>query len=407
MLGCGTRHTTDSGHGQEGRTESLMDAKKKKSRLLWARIGRLPLLVLGMSALLAGVWGGLVRLPMALPLPPDNANWITFHGPLMVCGFLGTVIGLERAVGLGRVWTYAAPLLTGAGALALLAGVLGRPPQVLILLGSGVFVAVALRVILLQRAAHTILMALAGMAWCVGNVLWFRDWSLPHVAPWWMAFLGLTIVGERLELTRYQKPVAWSRPVLYGVMSLWAVGLACSLAWPGWGVRILGVGMVGASLWLVRFDIARTTVRHPGLPRFMALCLLSGYAWMAVSGSLLVLRAPTESGLSYDAALHAFFLGFVFMMIFAHAPLIFPSVLLWPPLEISRRFWVHVSLLHVSLLLRVGGDLLEWHSGRRWGAILNGVAVGIFLLNTVGSMIAARCKAGGGSARPASFPLGT
>jgi len=362
----------------------------RKFKAVLARLGRVPLLALGMAALVAGVWGGLVRLPIPLPLPPDNANWITFHGPLMVCGFLGTVIGLERAVGLGERWTYAAPVLVGLGGSALCAGALGRYPQVLILLGSGIFTLVGVRVVMLQRAMHTVLMALAGMAWMVGNALWLGDRSLPVVAPWWIAFLGITIIGERLELTRYLRPVPWSRPLLSGVLALWGAGLVWSVFQPAWGIRTLGLGMIGAALWLLRFDIARMTWRRPGLPRFMAICLIGGYGWMAVSGTLLLIQAPVESGLFYDAALHAFFLGFVFMMIFAHAPLIFPSVLLWPPLEVRGRFWVHVGVLHLSLLLRVGGDVLEWHEGRRWGAILNGVAVAIFLLNTVSSMIAAR-----------------
>jgi hypothetical protein len=370
-----------------------VNQKRKAARKLWvARLGRIPLLMLGIATLAAGVWGGLVRLPMPLPLPPDNANWITFHGPLMVCGFLGTVIGLERAVGLGARWTYGAPLLTAAGAILLVGGMLGRPPQLLLTLGSAAFVGVTVRVVALQQAAHTILMAAAGLAWLVGNGLWTWGWDLPRAVPWWITFLGLTIVGERLELTRYQKTVPWSRPVLFGVLGVWGLGVLVGLGWSSGGTRIMGAGMLGTAVWLARFDIARKTVRHPGLPRFMAMCLLGGYVWLAVAGVLLLTTAPTASGLHYDAALHSFFLGFVFLMIFAHAPMIFPSVLLWPPLELRARFWVHVSLLHLSLLLRIGGDLLEWHTGRRWGAILNGVAIAVFLLNTVGSMIAARFK---------------
>ena len=75
------------------------------------RFGRVVLLVLGMSSLLMGVWGGLLRVPVTLPLPVNHANWISFHGPLMVCGFLGTVITLERAVGLRALWTYLAHFL--------------------------------------------------------------------------------------------------------------------------------------------------------------------------------------------------------------------------------------------------------------------------------------------------------
>src|ERR1041384_1737390 len=99
------------------------------------RAGRLPLVALGILSLAAGVWGGLLRMSIPLPMPSDNANWITFHGPLMVCGFLGTVIGLERAVGLQRWWTYLPPMLTAAGAAILGAGILGRPGPLLITLG--------------------------------------------------------------------------------------------------------------------------------------------------------------------------------------------------------------------------------------------------------------------------------
>ena len=53
---------------------------------------------------------------------PSVPALVAFHGPLMVGGFLGTVIGLERAVALGRGWAYVAPLATALGAVALVAG---------------------------------------------------------------------------------------------------------------------------------------------------------------------------------------------------------------------------------------------------------------------------------------------
>jgi len=118
-------------------------------------MGRLPLLLMGMACLVAGVWGGLVRLPLNLPLPGGNANWLTFHGPLMVCGFLGTVIGLERAVGLRGWWTYPAPLLTGAGAVMVVGGALGRAPVVLIAIGSLWFWGVTLWVVGLLMVAFS------------------------------------------------------------------------------------------------------------------------------------------------------------------------------------------------------------------------------------------------------------
>lgn len=58
---------------------------------------RLPLMAVVLFALLAALWGGLLRLgwrwPALRPVLP------VAHGPLMVSGFLGTLIGLERALG--------------------------------------------------------------------------------------------------------------------------------------------------------------------------------------------------------------------------------------------------------------------------------------------------------------------
>ena len=116
---------------------------------------RFPLVALGLLALLTALWGGLVRLGWGWALP-----WPTLfiaHGPLMVCGFLGTLIGIERAVALGVFWPYAAPLLTAIGTLALLTG-LPAPP--LMTLGSLGLVAIFVVIMCRQCALATGTMAL-------------------------------------------------------------------------------------------------------------------------------------------------------------------------------------------------------------------------------------------------------
>ncbi len=347
--------------------------------------GRIALVALGIVSLLCGIWGGLIRLSLILPLPSNNANWITFHGALMVCGFLGTVITLERAVGLGKLWTYAAPLLTGLGALLLVLGRLGRPPLLLIAAGSAVFLAVTCRIVRLQRALFTLVMALAAALWLVGNCLWLRGWDINQIVPWWMGFLVLTIVGERLDLSRFQRPSSWSRPLFYLALAAFLSGLLISAFSPAAGERCLGAGLLALAAWLGRFDIARRSVRQPGLPRFMALCLLAGYVWLASAGLLLLRFSPLGLGLHYDATLHSVFLGFVFSMIFGHAPVIFPSVLGVQP-SFRRRFYAHLLLLHLALMLRVGGDLAAWALGRQWGGIGNALAILLFLANTISAL---------------------
>ena len=97
-----------------------------------------------MLSLVCGAWLGLVRLGWALPLPwPDQ---LVSHGPIMVCGFLGTLIGLEQAVALGKFWGYGAPIATAAGALLLDLGFSHVAGPLLITVGStlvmGMFIVV-------------------------------------------------------------------------------------------------------------------------------------------------------------------------------------------------------------------------------------------------------------------------
>ena len=110
---------------------------------------RLPLLILGFASLVSGVLAGLARMGWSVPLP--SVQLALLHGPLMVCGFLGTVIGLERAVALGYRWAYAGPLFTGLGGVALL---LGFPPFAgasAMVLGSAVLFAGTTLIMLRQR----------------------------------------------------------------------------------------------------------------------------------------------------------------------------------------------------------------------------------------------------------------
>lgn len=331
---------------------------------------------LGMLALLGALAGGLVRLGWSLPSPPAL---VEFHGPLMVAGFLGTVIGLERAVALGRFWPYIAPLASGLGAVALAAGAPGGPW--LMTLGSAVMVLVFAEILKRQMAPFTIVMALGAVSWLAGQVFWLAGWPLHRVVFWWAGFLVLTIVGERLELTRLLRFGAKSHAALLIVIIALLVGLALTSIAPDAGVRLTGVAWLALAVWLGIFDLARRTVWMSGMTRFIAMALISGYLWLGVAGLLALCSGSVSAGPQYDAVLHALFLGFVVSMIFGHAPIIFPAVL---GFNVAYRpaFYIHLGLLHASLALRVFGDLVPWLSGRQWGGLLNGLAIVTFFANT-------------------------
>jgi hypothetical protein len=145
---------------------------------------------------------------------------------------------------------------------------------------------------------------------------------------------------------------------------------------------VLGVGLIALTAWLALHDVARRTVRQHGVTRFMAVCLLGGYAWLGIGGAIALVFAPTMPGTLYDAVLHTVFLGFVMSMVFAHAPVILPAII-GVPLPFRRTFYLHAGLLHVSVFLRSVGDLSdELGQWRARGAMLSAMALLLFLFNT-------------------------
>jgi hypothetical protein len=158
--------------------------------------------------------------------------------------------------------------------------------------------------------------------------------------------------------------------------------VALSLALPDAGVRVAGAGLVLLSLWLVRFDIARQTVHRAEPARYIAICLLAGYAWLAVA-ALLWLGAGAQTGGSlYDAMLHALFLGFVLSMVFGHEIVIVPAVL-GVTLRFGKRFYAPLLLLHLSLITRVVGDLTGGFTLWQLSGLTNVIAILLFVAVSV------------------------
>jgi hypothetical protein len=345
------------------------------------RAYRFGLLALGGLALLAGIWGGLIRI--GWPWPPLQPSLLVAHGPLMIAGFLGVVIGLERAVALGRAWGFGAPLLAGLGVLALLTAS-STLAAALFVASSLLLVLIFVRLYRLRPEWSSLILSVAAAGWLVGNLLWFQGQPLPRIVPWWAGFLVLTIAGERLELAQVLLG-ARPRAGLLAACSLVLAGLVASLPAFALGLRLAGLGLLMLAIWLARYDVARRALRRPGLPRFGAVCLLAGYAWLGLSGLLWLLQPELlQGGFWYDAVLHSLFLGFVFSMIFAHAPTIVPAVT-GLAVPFRTRFYLHVGLLHASLLLRVVGDLAAHPDARRLGGLLNALAILLFLVLTAQS----------------------
>lgn len=346
-----------------------------------------------MIALLAGVLAGLARL--GLDQPGFALAQAGNHGALMITAFLGTVISLERAVALGHDWPYLGPIGAGLAGVALLAGLPLALVQTLGVLAGIVLLAASAQVLRLQPVLHNATLALGALSWLAGSLVWLAGDVIAHAVPWWMAFLVLTIAGERLELTRFLPATRGKQPAFVAIVAVLLAGLVATLAFEARGLALVAAALLALSAWLLRHDIARRTVRQQGLTRFIAACLLAGYVWLALGG-LLGLTGGFEPGNAWrDAALHSVFLGFVFSMIFGHAPIILPAVARIR-LPYHPVFYLPLLILHGSLLLRLGAGLLGVGrpdgllSLRQLASVGNGLALALFVAIVVAGVLRAR-----------------
>lgn len=348
----------------------------KRSRILLPVV-----LLLAILALLAGLWAGLLRLGWSLP--NIQINFSMAHGPLMVSGFLGTVIALERVVALKKGWMYAAPLLTGLGWVVSLAFPKTGLGPLLTTLGSLGLVAILGIMIRREPALHTITIGAGTVCWLVGNLLWLSGLAVYQIVFWWAAFLILTITGERLELSRVLQMTRLKQTLFLVCAGLFLAGVILGMFVSQIGARLAGFGLLGLALWLLWFDLARRNLRHRiPLTRYIARCLYAGYFWLGLSGLLSLWFGAVFAGPPYDAVLHSIFVGFTISMIFGHAPIILPA-LLNRMLPFHPSFYLSLILLHASLLLRIAGDLGNGYLLRQWGGLLNEISILLFLATLV------------------------
>jgi hypothetical protein len=337
---------------------------------------RIPIVLCVVVALFAALWAALVRVGWSLPaLPVPIAG---LHSALMISAFLGTLVSLERAVALRRNWAYGAPIFSAVGGLALLSGLPVEIGRSLITLGSLGLVVIFVYIYRLHSTVDVLTMALGAIMWLAGNVLWLSGESIYRAVPWWAGFLILTICGERLEISRVLFLKKSSRTFFKIAVGVFSIGLLVSWFSLPLGLRLAGVGLILLGTWLLRFDIARHTIKKSGLTRYIAACLLPGYVWLVIAGGLWLIAGLPSNNLTIDAMLHAIFLGFVFSMIFGHAPIILPALM---PVDIIYRsiFYVPLVLMQGALVVRVIADLTLNVLLRQWAGLFNVLAILLFL----------------------------
>jgi len=221
-------------------------------------LGRIALLLPGGVALLLGLDAGLLLL--GLPAPLRWSRLPDVHGVVMVLGFVGTVVALERAVALRRTWGYLAPAGFGVGALLLVSAAPAPVGGGVLVLGAAALVAVYVPLWRRQPAGAVVVQAGGGVLALGAALLSLGGVPMPVLLPWLAGFLILTISGERLELARVALLAPHAEMLAVGASALIAAGVLATVLWPVAGYPLLGVGVLALTAWLTRW-IARSGSR--------------------------------------------------------------------------------------------------------------------------------------------------
>lgn len=391
---------------------------------------RLLFLAGGGLALLAGLNGALLRLGLTAPVPAIPLR--DLHGVLMLYGFLGTAILLERAVAIQsshskRSWSaYVSPALSGIAVLLSLVQVGSQVANISLslfggrllpgLLWSFAYLALLAIYVVIWRRQQTIFIlvqALGALAGLAGIALWTSGAEVATIVPWWLAFVVLTIIGERLELARIAFAAGGTETrVLLWVLAF-MLALVLTLYNPPVGYLLLGVTLAAIIVDVGSHDVALRTIRSENLPKFIAAAMLSAYCWALLAAGIWIVVGPALSGAAYDVVVHALTIGFGLSMVMAHAPIIVPAIVR-RSVPYSPVLWVVWGLLQLGLAVRVIGvaraDVTAWQFG---GAVdvlavlaFVGVTFALVLIGAKNQPASANRKSPSGKEQPASPTTG-
>lgn len=327
---------------------------------------RLPIVFLAMLCLLAGLEAGLTRIGWNLPVLPITVH----HGAIMIGGFLGTLIALEKIIPLKRKSLYLIPVLNFFSVVCFFT----HHPKTsiyILVISSMALAFVFLYYFLRQRSIIYVLMLLGAICWLTGNILLLTKLFYPLAFPWWTAFALFIIAAERIELMKFLPVSNRNRRAFLFILFCFVIGALFSFH--GIGNVICGLALMGASLWLIRNDMIGINLKKNGLQKYVGVSLLSGYIAMLLTG--LFFLVLSDQWLTYDAIVHSFFIGFVFSMIFAHGPIMLPGILGISVISFNRILYLWLALLQTSWLIRVFADVWIAMEIRKISGLLSVIAI--------------------------------
>lgn len=330
-------------------------------------------------ALISGLHGGLLRLDISVHWLPQAA---AFHALLLIGGFLGSLITLERSFNSNWRW------LSALNAFSIPLLLINQPIYAVgINAISGALLSMQLSTHYRQHGTVVQLwMATASLLWLGGSLIYLLGGNVAAAVPWWIAFLLITIVAERLELSKFLPTPKTAKNWLNSLLSVYVFSLL--LPFHSLSSMLQAVLAILIAGWLLRYDMARRSIRRPGQFRYIGIGLMTGYLWLGCFGTSILLSNGFEG--FYEFILHSFFLGFVFSMIWAHAPVLLPSILGYKVQLYYSPLIAAWLLFQISLIGRLYAIVAEQDQLRRWMGLMNASALFLFFLTIALTMVVSR-----------------
>lgn len=334
---------------------------------------RLPFMLFAFANLVTGMLAGLIRIGWEFPMNEIAVH----HGAIMVGGFLGTLILLEKVIPLKRPVLYLLPILNSLSLVMLVPGFYYIGLSFLVIGSAGLLVVFILYLRKQPNDLSLIFMLVGACCQIIGHSLLIAKQFYPLVFPWWMGFILFIIVGERLELSKFLPVTRKNKNILVGFALLFLMGIF--LPFHGIGKYFAGLSLISVGLWLIRHDIISVALKKDGLTRFSAYALLAGCLSLIITGTLMI--TLPDLPFAYDAIVHTFFLGFAFTMIFAHGPFILPGVLGFNIKPYHPLLYFPLLTMLSSIALRILADMtIIPHFIRLWSGLISVISILLYFI---------------------------
>ena len=317
--------------------------------------------------LILGLFTGLSRFGMI------NFPLSFHHGVLMLNGFAGGVITVERMLTHGKDHWFLIGLILLICGLTLY--LLGYDFGLLMVAANIAILFLKETLVLSEKRSLNGIYQLVGLlSWFIGNLKFYQNGFYPEAVPFWIVFILMMIVGTRLS--KMEKEDLMSLVFsLTTFFSFW-------LGFHGYGQAIYGIGLIAVSIRLCYLEIRNGSKYLVGL--------VVAYFWLLQTGISSLFSDHIL--FSYDLVLHAFFVGFFFSMIFINAPDALLEKLGLNRLNTYPNFWV--LFLSLGLVARlIVGDLFHVQEARNMGGILNLLTILLYAASLLFQTIRNRKKA--------------